>query len=123
MAEGKENSRRGEKKLGKQPQAWFQDKREAAAQSASVFPRSRQHAVQEDDSKHLGAFQTGVRQNLHAPSHAGAVEMPAGGATVTSSEVGINPQRLLSEVFMNITAALDSLDNNGANEFCFLIQI
>lgn len=56
-----------------------------------------------------------MKQNerpVHAPSHAGAVEMPAGGATVTSSEVGTSPQRLISEVCMNIKALLDGLDNN-----------
>lgn len=47
-------------------------------------------------------------------SHAGAVEMPADGATVTSSEVRINPQRLSSEVCMTLKAALDSLHNNYA---------
>lgn len=117
-AEGDGKFQKEKKKLNKVNNLGDGSKtKERRQRSEQAFlPRSRHRDLQGDETKHPGAFQTGVKQNLHAPSHAGAVEMPAD-ATVTSSEVGINPQRLLPEVCKNTEALLDTLDNNSAKEF------
>lgn len=106
----------------KWPRGWFQDsaKGAAAAQAASAFPDQPPPGPAGRGHQTPRCFPHCCEAKISTPlSHAGAGEMPADGATVTSSEVRINPQRLSSEVRMTLKAALDSLHNNYANELDF----